>query len=75
MDPYNAVRSDCVQNGISMPATVWSPQVRDHPQRADPKVLFGESDPATALSEAQESWKRKVNSCNPQSILKKGESP
>ena len=60
MDPYNAVRSDCVQNGISMPATVWSPQFMTIRNELIQKVLFGESDPATALSEAQEKLEEEI---------------
>ena len=53
MDPYNAVRSECVQYGISMPATLWSPQFTQIRNAMLQEVIFGGADPATALADAQ----------------------
>lgn len=43
-----------------MPATVWSPQFMTIRNELIQKVLFGESDPATALSEAQEKLEEEI---------------
>lgn len=54
MDPWNAVRVECVANGIGMPRATWSTQFQAVRNELVQNVLFGDLDAAEALEEAQE---------------------
>lgn len=54
MDPWNAVRVSCVENGIGMPRAIWSTQFQTARNELVQNVLFGNMDAATALESAQE---------------------
>ena len=60
LDPYNAARAECVEIGVGMPRAIWSTQFQTIRNEMVQKVLFGESDPATALSEAQEKLEEEI---------------
>ena len=60
LDPYNAARAECVEIGVGMPRAIWSTQFQTIRNEMVQKVLFGESDPATALSEAQEELEEEI---------------
>ena len=54
MDPWNAVRIECVENGIGMPRATWSTNFQTIRNELVQNVLFGDMDAETALSEAQD---------------------
>ncbi len=54
MDPWNAVRVECVENGIGMPRATWSTNFQTIRNELVQNVLFGDMDAETALSEAQD---------------------
>lgn len=54
MDPWNAVRIECVENGIGMPRATWSTSFQTIRNELVQNVLFGDMDAAAALQEAQE---------------------
>ena len=54
MDPWNAVRIECVENGIGMPRATWSTSFQTIRNELVQNVLFGDMDAETALSEAQD---------------------
>ena len=60
LDPYNAARAECVEIGVGMPRAIWSTQFQTIRNEMVQKVLFGEGDPATALSEAQEKLEEEI---------------
>ena len=53
LDPFNAVRADCVAVGIGMPRALWSTQFQTLRNEMVQAVLYGEADPAQALADAQ----------------------
>jgi len=53
LDPYNAVRADCVSCGIGMPRALWSTQFQTLRNEMVQAVLYGKADPAQALEDAQ----------------------
>lgn len=54
MDEWNAVRIECVENGIGMPRAVWSTSFQTIRNELVQNVLFGDVDAETALQEAQD---------------------
>ena len=54
MDPWNAVRIECVENGIGMPRATWSTSFQTIRNELVQNVLFGDMDAETALAEAQD---------------------
>lgn len=54
MDPWNAVRVECVENGIGMPRATWSTNFQTIRNELVQNVLFGDVDAETALNDAQE---------------------
>lgn len=54
MDPFNAVRVNCVEHGIGMPRAVWSVNFQSVRNALVQDVLFGDLDVAEALQQAQE---------------------
>ena len=54
LDSFNAIRAECVEIGVGMPRAIWSTQFQTIRNEMVQKVLYGESDPATALDDAQE---------------------
>jgi multiple sugar transport system substrate-binding protein len=59
LDPYNAVRSACVENGIGMPITTWSSLFQRVRNEMVQRVLHGE-DPAEVLENAQDKLEREI---------------
>jgi len=53
LDPYNAVRAECVQVGIGMPRTTWSPRFQTLRNEMVQKVLYSKASIQDALDEAQ----------------------
>ncbi len=53
LDPANAVRAECVTNGVGMPRAVWSTQFQALRNEMVQAVLYGKADPADALQDAQ----------------------
>ena len=53
MDPWNAVRVECVENGIGMPRATWSTNFQTIRNELAQNVLYGGADAASALSDAQ----------------------
>lgn len=53
LDPFNAVRADCVSHGIGMPRAVWSTQFQALRNEMVQSVLYGAADPASAMKDAQ----------------------
>jgi ABC-type glycerol-3-phosphate transport system substrate-binding protein len=53
LDPYNAVRAECVQVGIGMPRTTWSPRFQTIRNEMVQKVLYSKMSIEEALDEAQ----------------------
>jgi len=53
LDPYNAVRAECVAVGIGMPRALWSTQFQTLRNEMVQTVLYGKADPAQALKDAQ----------------------
>lgn len=53
LDPYNAVRAECVQVGIGMPRTTWSPRFQTIRNDMVQKVLYSKISIQEALDEAQ----------------------
>lgn len=54
MDPWNAVRVECVENGIGMPRASWSVNFQTVRNELVQNVLFGTMDAADALADAQD---------------------
>ena len=54
MDPWNAVRIECVEHGIGMPRATWSTNFQTIRNELVQNVLFGDVDAATALQDAQD---------------------
>ena len=55
MDPWNAVRVECVENGIGMPRATWATSFQKIRNELIQNVLFGDVDAETALADAQSS--------------------
>lgn len=53
LDPYNAVRAECVRVGIGMPRTTWSPRFQTLRNEMVQKVLYSKATINEALDEAQ----------------------
>ncbi|HOJ12069.1 MAG TPA: ABC transporter substrate-binding protein [Clostridiales bacterium] len=53
LDPYNAVRAECVSAGIGMPRTTWSPRFQAIRNEMVQKVLYSKASIQEALTEAQ----------------------
>ncbi len=55
MDPWNAVRAECVSVGIGMPRATWSPQFQTVRNELVQNITLGNvTDPAAALDKMQE---------------------
>ena len=55
MDPWNAVRAECVAIGTGMPRTLWSTQFQKIRNELVQNVVLGNvTDPAAALEKAQD---------------------
>lgn len=54
MDPYNAARALCVQNGTGMPRATWATSFQKIRNELVQSVLFGGADAKTALDKAQD---------------------
>lgn len=54
LDPYNAVRYDCVLHGTGMPRTLWSSTFQRLRNEAVQNALYGGMDAQAALQAAQE---------------------
>ena len=55
MDPWNAVRAECVAVGTGMPRTLWSTQFQKIRNELVQNVVLGNvTDPAEALAQAQD---------------------
>jgi ABC-type glycerol-3-phosphate transport system substrate-binding protein len=59
LDPYNSVRSACVENGIGMPITTWSSLFQRVRNEMVQRVLNGE-DPAETLRNAQDKLEQEI---------------
>jgi ABC-type glycerol-3-phosphate transport system substrate-binding protein len=60
LDPYNAVRSACVENGIGMPITTWSSLFQRVRNEMVQRVLHGE-EPAAVMLNAQEKLEQEIS--------------
>ncbi len=61
MDPWNAVRIECVENGIGMPRATWSTNFQTIRNELVQNVLFGDVDAATALQDAQDTLEFEID--------------
>lgn len=52
LDPMNAVRAECVENGIGMPRTTWAPLFQKVRNDMVQKVLYSKESPEEALAKA-----------------------
>ena len=52
LDPMNAVRAECVENGIGMPRTTWAPMFQKVRNDMVQKVLYSKESPEEALANA-----------------------
>ena len=59
LDPFNAVRVDCVSNGIGMPTTTWASIFQRVRNEAVQSVQNG-GDPAKALNDAQQKLQQQI---------------
>jgi multiple sugar transport system substrate-binding protein len=53
LDPYNSVRAECVEVGIGMPRTTWSPRFQALRNEMVQKVLYSKLSIEEAINEAQ----------------------
>lgn len=61
LDPYNAVRAECVEVGIGMPRTTWSPRFQALRNEMVQKVLYSKASIEEALDEAQNKLLEDIN--------------
>jgi len=61
LDPYNAVRAECVQVGIGMPRTTWSPRFQTIRNEMVQKVLYSKMSIEEAINEAQNELMKEIN--------------
>ncbi len=54
LDPYNAARSECVENGTGMPRATWATTFQRIRNELVQAVLFGGADAQQSLTKAQE---------------------
>ncbi|NMB95072.1 MAG: ABC transporter substrate-binding protein [Clostridiaceae bacterium] len=60
LDPYNSVRAECVQVGIGMPRTTWSPRFQTIRNEMVQKVLYSKASIEEALNEAQNELMKEI---------------
>ena len=61
LDPYNAVRAECVEVGIGMPRTTWSPRFQALRNEMVQKVLYSKASIEEVLDEAQNKLLEDIN--------------